>query len=55
MLLSAGNPSPWTGPTGNNTYLLDGALRRSSTPASGTRITSRRSRVRSRDARWRRS
>ena len=24
MLIPAGNPSPWTGPTGNNTYLLDG-------------------------------
>lgn len=24
MLLSANNPSPWTGPTGNNTYLLVG-------------------------------
>ena len=26
MLLRAFNPSPWTGPTGNNTYLLDGAI-----------------------------
>jgi glyoxylase-like metal-dependent hydrolase (beta-lactamase superfamily II) len=26
MLLPAHNPSPWTGPTGNNTYLLDGAV-----------------------------
>jgi glyoxylase-like metal-dependent hydrolase (beta-lactamase superfamily II) len=26
MLIPAGNPSPWTGPTGNNTYLLDGAI-----------------------------
>ena len=26
MLLRALNPSPWTGPTGNNTYLLDGAI-----------------------------
>jgi glyoxylase-like metal-dependent hydrolase (beta-lactamase superfamily II) len=26
LLLSARNPSPWTGPTGNNTYLLDGAV-----------------------------
>jgi glyoxylase-like metal-dependent hydrolase (beta-lactamase superfamily II) len=24
QLLPAHNPSPWTGPTGNNTYLLDG-------------------------------
>lgn len=24
ILLPAGNPSPWTGPTGNNTYLLPG-------------------------------
>jgi hydroxyacylglutathione hydrolase len=26
MLLPALNPSPWTGPTGNNTYLIDGTL-----------------------------
>lgn len=26
MLLRAFNPSPWTGPTGNNTYLVDGAI-----------------------------
>ena len=26
MLLRAFNPSPWTGPTGNNTYLLDGNI-----------------------------
>jgi glyoxylase-like metal-dependent hydrolase (beta-lactamase superfamily II) len=26
ILLHAGNPSPWTGATGNNTYLLRGAL-----------------------------
>jgi glyoxylase-like metal-dependent hydrolase (beta-lactamase superfamily II) len=26
MLLPAHNPSPWTGPTGNNTYFLDGAV-----------------------------
>jgi len=26
MLLRAFNPSPWTGPTGNNTYLLDGTI-----------------------------
>ena len=25
LLLHANNPSPWTGPTGNNTYLLTGA------------------------------
>ena len=25
LLLYANNPSPWTGPTGNNTYLLTGA------------------------------
>jgi ribonuclease/clavin/mitogillin len=25
VLLRAGNPTPWTGPTGNNTYLLTGA------------------------------
>jgi len=25
ILLPAGNPSPWTGPTGNNTFLLPGA------------------------------
>jgi glyoxylase-like metal-dependent hydrolase (beta-lactamase superfamily II) len=25
-VLAAHNPSPWTGPTGNNTYLLDGAV-----------------------------
>jgi glyoxylase-like metal-dependent hydrolase (beta-lactamase superfamily II) len=25
LLISAHNPSPWTGPTGNNTYLIDGA------------------------------
>jgi hydroxyacylglutathione hydrolase len=25
LLLPANNPSPWTGPTGNNTYLLTGA------------------------------
>src|ERR671915_2618454 len=25
MLLRAGNPTPWTGLTGNNTYLLTGA------------------------------
>jgi hydroxyacylglutathione hydrolase len=26
ILLQAGNPSPWTGPTGNNTYLIPGAV-----------------------------
>jgi ribonuclease/clavin/mitogillin len=26
LLLLARNPAPWTGPTGNNTYLLDGAV-----------------------------
>jgi glyoxylase-like metal-dependent hydrolase (beta-lactamase superfamily II) len=26
MLIPANNPSPWTGPTGNNTWLLDGAI-----------------------------
>ena len=26
LLVPAGNPSPWTGPTGNNTYLLTGAV-----------------------------
>ena len=26
LRLSAGNPSPWTGPGGNNTYLIDGAV-----------------------------
>jgi glyoxylase-like metal-dependent hydrolase (beta-lactamase superfamily II) len=26
ILLPAGNPSQWTGPTGNNTYLLPGAV-----------------------------
>jgi glyoxylase-like metal-dependent hydrolase (beta-lactamase superfamily II) len=26
MLLHANNASPWTGPTGNNTYVLDGRL-----------------------------
>jgi glyoxylase-like metal-dependent hydrolase (beta-lactamase superfamily II) len=26
LLLPAGNPSEWTGPTGNNTYLLTGAV-----------------------------
>ncbi len=26
MLLPAHNPSAWTGPTGNNTYFLDGAI-----------------------------
>ena len=25
-MLPAGNASPWTGPTGNNTYLLTGAV-----------------------------
>lgn len=27
LLIRAGNPSPWTGPTGNNTYLLPGKVR----------------------------
>src|SRR5687768_9230262 len=26
IILRAGNASPWTGPTGNNTYLLPGAV-----------------------------
>jgi glyoxylase-like metal-dependent hydrolase (beta-lactamase superfamily II) len=26
ILLPAGNPSPWTGPTGNNTFLLPGRI-----------------------------
>jgi glyoxylase-like metal-dependent hydrolase (beta-lactamase superfamily II) len=26
ILLPAGNPSPWTGPTGNNTYLVPGRV-----------------------------
>jgi glyoxylase-like metal-dependent hydrolase (beta-lactamase superfamily II) len=26
LLVPAGNPSPWTGPDGNNTYLLTGAI-----------------------------
>jgi glyoxylase-like metal-dependent hydrolase (beta-lactamase superfamily II) len=26
MLIPAHNPSPWTGPTGNNTYLFDGVV-----------------------------
>ena len=26
VIIPAGNPSPWTGPTGNNTYLLHGAV-----------------------------
>lgn len=26
LSISAGNPSPWTGPDGNNTYLLTGAV-----------------------------
>jgi ribonuclease/clavin/mitogillin len=26
LLIPAGNPSPWTGATGNNTYLLSGAV-----------------------------
>ena len=26
LLIPAGNPSPWTGPEGNNTYLLPGAV-----------------------------
>jgi glyoxylase-like metal-dependent hydrolase (beta-lactamase superfamily II) len=26
LLIPAGNPSAWTGPTGNNTYLLDGRV-----------------------------
>ena len=26
LLVPAGNPSPWTGPTGNNTYLLTGRV-----------------------------
>jgi glyoxylase-like metal-dependent hydrolase (beta-lactamase superfamily II) len=26
LLIPAGNPSAWTGPTGNNTYLLNGAV-----------------------------
>src|SRR6185436_21136782 len=26
LSIPAGNPSPWTGPTGNNTYLLPGAV-----------------------------
>jgi glyoxylase-like metal-dependent hydrolase (beta-lactamase superfamily II) len=26
LLIPAGNPSPWTGPDGNNTYLLPGAV-----------------------------
>lgn len=26
LLVPAGNPSPWTGPTGNNTYLLSGRV-----------------------------
>ena len=26
LRLAAGNPSPWTGPGGNNTYLLDGTV-----------------------------
>ena len=26
LLVPAGNPSPWTGPTGNNTYLLAGRV-----------------------------
>jgi glyoxylase-like metal-dependent hydrolase (beta-lactamase superfamily II) len=26
VLIAAGNPSPWTGPEGNNTYLLTGAV-----------------------------
>ena len=26
LIVPAGNPSPWTGPDGNNTYLLNGAV-----------------------------
>jgi thiazole synthase ThiGH ThiG subunit len=26
LSIPAGNPSPWTGPEGNNTYLLTGAV-----------------------------
>ena len=36
LLIPAGNPSAWTGPTGNNTYLLTGRV-------PGNAITSRQS------------
>ena len=53
ILLPAGNPSPWTGPTGNNTFLLPGAVPTLIDAGVGYRNTSTPWRPRSAVRRWR--